>query len=322
MKAIVVKKSGPPEALELAERSQPNPASNEVLIRVKAAGVNRPDILQRQGKYPAPPGSPQDIPGLEVAGIIEALGNQVKTWKIGDQVCALVSGGGYAEYSVANAAHCLPIPKGFTFIEAAGLPETVFTVIHNVFDLGGLSNGETFLVHGGSSGIGTTAVQLAKAQGAHVLATAGSKEKCQACERLGAVQCINYRENDFEEMLGRDSVDVVLDMIGGPYFEKHVRLLKTNGRMVSINVMEGRFGKLDIFTMMRKRVLITGSTLRSRSHDFKAILTQKVQEKVWPWIDQGLFSPVIHQTFPLAEARFAHALMEESTHIGKIILTN
>ena len=322
MKVIVIKKSGPPDVLEIAHRSRPKPLYNEVLIRVKAAGVNRPDILQRQGKYPAPPGAPKDIPGLEVAGIIEAIGDKVKTWKIGDHVCALVPGGGYAEYSIANAAHCLPIPKGVSVIEAAGLPETVFTVTHNVFNLGALLHGETFLVHGGSGGIGTTAIQLAKAQGAEVIATAGNEEKCQACMGLGADRCINYRENDFEEILGKNSVDVVLDMIGGSYFEKHIRILKTGGRMVSINAMEGRYGKLDIFTMMRRRLIITGSTLRSRSPEFKTALTEAVHEKLWPWISQGLFSPVIHQTFPLAEAKFAHAMMEKSTHIGKIVLTN
>lgn len=286
-----------------------------------ASGVNRPDILQRQGKYPAPSGAPPDIPGLEVAGIIESMGDTTSSWRIGDQVCALVSGGGYAEYVVAKAAQCLPIPNGYTYIEAASLPETVYTVIHNVFQLGALSSGESLLIHGGSSGIGTTAIQLAKSWGARVFATAGTEEKCQACLDLGADQCVNYRQADFEEILGANSIDVVLDMVGGPYFEKHVRLLRPDGRMVSINAMEGRQGRLDILAMMIKRLIITGSTLRSRSPEFKATLTKEVHAKVWPLIAEGKFSPVIYKTFPLKEAGAAHALMESSMHIGKIVLT-
>lgn len=321
MKAIVITEPGSPEVLKTEDRPIPLLSAEEVLIKVMASGVNRPDVLQRQGKYPAPPGAPSDIPGLEVAGIIESISETNSTWRVGDRVCALVSGGGYAEYVVAKEAHCLPIPDGYTYIEAAGLPETVYTVIHNVFQLGALSNGESLLIHGGSSGIGTTAIQLAKARGAQVFATAGTDEKCQACLDLGADRCINYRQADFAEILGANSVDVILDMVGGSYFEKHVRLLKPDGRMVSINAMEGRQGRLDILAMMVKRLIITGSTLRSRSHEFKAELTKEVRAMVWPLIAEGKFSPVIYKTFPLKEAESAHTLMESSKHIGKIVLT-
>lgn len=322
MKAIIITKPGNPEVLQVEERSVPVPQAGEVLIKIKAAGVNRPDIAQRMGKYPAPPGAPADIPGLEVSGIIEKCGSSAERWKKGDEVCALLSGGGYAEYVTVPAGQCLPKPKEFNFLEAASLPETVFTVWQNVFQRGALKKDESFLVHGGSSGIGVTAIQLAKAIGARVFATAGSNEKVLACIKLGADKCINYKEDDFEKILEEDGADVILDMIGGDYVPKNIRLLKPDGRMVFINAMKGAEMNLSIRDIMKKRLIITGSTLRNRDVAFKSALAKEVEKNVWPLIKQGKFKPVIYKTFPLAEAGKAHKLMESNSHIGKIILMN
>ncbi len=320
MKAIIISKPGNPAVLHLAERPIPVAAENEVLIKVKAAGVNRPDIAQRQGSYPAPPGAPADIPGLEVSGIIEECGEDVKRWKKGDEVCALLSGGGYAEFVTAPAGQCLPIPKGFSFVEAASLPETIFTVWNNVFQRGALKAGEKFLIHGGTSGIGVTAIQLAKALGATVFATAGSEDKVKACFALGADKAINYKEEDFEKGLESEGVDVILDMIGGDYVPKNNRLLRADGRMVFINAMSGGEMDLNIRDIMKKRLTITGSTLRNRDVAFKSALAKEIESQVWPIIEQGKFKPVIYKTFPLEDANKAHELMESSSHIGKIVL--
>lgn len=330
MKAVVITEPGAPEVLQIRERETPQPTGSEVLIKVYAAGVNRPDVFQRKGNYPPPPGAPQDIPGLEVAGIIEEIGADVTGWKPGDRVCALLAGGGYADYALAQGAHCLPVPDGFDgdrgFTEAASLPETVFTVWHNVFQRGRLQAGEYFLVHGGSSGIGITAIQLAKAFGAKVFTTAGSDEKCAVCHALGADISINYKTSDFEEALRELGADVILDMVGGDYIPKNLRLLREEGRLVFINTMKGSkvngADEVDFGLIMRKRLAVTGSTLRNRDHAFKAALTSEIQKYVWPILEKGLFKPVIARTFPLAEAAKAHALMESSDHIGKIILLN
>ncbi|WP_353717330.1 NAD(P)H-quinone oxidoreductase [Dyadobacter sp. 676] len=326
MKAIVIAHPGAPEVLQPQEREIPQPTSSEVLIRIYAAGINRPDVFQRKGNYPPPPGAPQDIPGLEVAGIIEKVGADAARWKPGDRVCALLVGGGYAEYALAQAGHCLPVPEGFDFAQAASLPETVFTVWHNVFQRGRLQAGERFLVHGGSSGIGITAIQLAKAFGAEVITTAGSDEKCAACNALGADISINYKTSDFEGALGKLGVDVILDMVGGDYIPKNLRLLREEGRLVFINTMKG--GKVpgpdaaDFGLIMRKRLTVTGSTLRNRDHAFKTALASEIYRHVWPVLERRQFKAVIAATFPLADAAKAHALMESSDHIGKIILLN
>jgi len=322
MKAIVITKFGAPEVLQLQERPVPFPKDNEVLVRIKAAGVNRPDVSQRKGNYPPPPGASPDIPGLEISGIVESYGIAVKKWKQGDKVCALISGGGYAEYATVNSAHCLPVSPNLNFAEAASLPETVFTVWHNVFQRGQLKSKENFLVHGGSSGIGITAIQLAKAFGAKVFATAGTDEKCEACVSLGADKCINYKKNDFEEVLKDEGVDVILDMVGGDYIVKNIRLLKDDGRLIFINAMKGAKAEFNAIDIMRRRLTITGSTLRNRDAAFKAQLAEEVLQHVWPLIEQGKFKPVIYKTFPLEEAWRAHELMESSEHIGKIILLN
>lgn len=322
MKAIIISKPGPPAVLIPTDRPTPVPGKNEVLIKIKAAGVNRPDVAQRKGNYPPPPGASVDIPGLEVAGIIEACGGKVTRWKKGDQVCALLTGGGYADYVTANEGQCLPIPENLSFTEAASLPETVFTVWHNVFQRGSLKEGEHFLVHGGSSGIGITAIQLAKALGAIVFATAGSKKKCKACIDLGADQCINYKEEDYEKVLAPKGADVILDMIGGDYVAKNIRLLRPDGRMVFINAMKGNQMELSIRDIMQKRLTITGSTLRARDISFKTTLAKEVEMHVWPLIETGKFKPIIYKTFPLQDAYKAHELMESSEHIGKIVLVN
>ena len=322
MKVIVITSYGAPEVLQTQEREIPNPNAGEVLIKVKAAGVNRPDVIQRKGNYAPPPGAPQDIPGLEVAGIVEEIGSNVTNLKKGDHVCALIAGGGYAEYAVANALHCLPVPSNLNLTEAASLPETVLTVWHNLFQRGQLKAGEKFLVHGGSSGIGITAIQLAKAFGATVFATAGSKEKCDACDELGATKCINYKEEDFESVLKDEKIDVILDMIGGDYIEKNIRLLNTDGRLVFINAMKGGKSDFSAIDIMHRRLTITGSTLRNRDIAFKAALIAEVHKHVWPMIEEGKFKPVIYRTFSLKDAAKAHELMESSEHIGKIVLVN
>lgn len=320
MKAAVITTYGNAEVLKLEEREVPTIDKHEVLIRVKAAGVNRPDVIQRQGKYPAPPGVPMDIPGLEVAGIIEEVGINVSQWKVGDHVCALLAGGGYAEFVKADAGLCLPIPKGFSFVDAAGLPETIFTVWSNVFQRGNLQAGESLLVHGGSSGIGITAIQLAKHLGARVTVTVGSDEKGKACLDLGADDFINYKTQDFEQVLTESPVDVILDIIGGDYFDKNLNVLRPEGRLVYINAMNGNIVTLDIMKLMQKRIILTGSTLRNREIAFKTSLASEIRKKVWPIITSGNFKPVISATFPLKEAYKAHELMETSQHIGKIIL--
>lgn len=320
MKAIIITKPGAAEVLKLQECPLPQLKPNEVLIHVKAAGINRPDIFQRTGNYPPPPDVPQDIPGLEVAGIIAETGSEVTQWKVGDAVCALLGGGGYAEYAAVDARHCLPVPSGWTFVEAASLPETVFTVWQNVFLRGGLKRGENFLVHGGSSGIGITAIQLAKVFGAEVYATAGSDEKCKTCESLGAKRSVNYKKEDFEIVLKDIGLDVILDMIGGSYIAKNIRILKPDGRLVYINAMQGGKAEIDVTEFMRKRLTLTGSTLRNRDAVFKAQLSAEIRENIWPIMEAGKFKPVIYKTFKLEDAAAAHQLMESSEHIGKIIL--
>lgn len=321
MKAVIITSFGAPEVLQIQERAIPVVLKDEVLVRVKAAGVNRPDVFQREGNYPAPKGAPADIPGLEIAGIVEAVGEEVTQWHIGDKVCALVSGGGYAEYVTVPSGHCLPIPSNLDFIEAASIPETVFTVWNNVFQRGNLKSQENLLVHGGTSGIGITAIQLAKAFGANVFTTAGTEEKCKACLDLGADVCINYKENDFEKALSNYNIDIILDMVGGDYFEKNMNVLAAEGRLVYINAMQGNTVKLNIMKMMQKRISITGSTLRARDKAFKTMLTKSVLEHVWPIILNGQFKPIIYKVFPIEQAAQAHYLMESSTHIGKIVLS-
>ena len=323
MRYVGLAAPGGPEMLTLAAGPVPRPAAGEVLIRVAAAGINRPDILQRTGNYPPPPGA-SPILGLEVSGTIAALGPGVAEWHEGDQVCALVAGGGYAEYCIAPAPQCLPVPRGLSLIDAAGLPETFFTVWSNVFDRGRLAAGDSFLVHGGSSGIGTTAIQLAHAFGARVFATAGSPEKCAVCVELGAERAIDYRQEDFtaivkEATQGR-GVDVILDMVGGSYVEKNLRALAVEGRLVQIAFLQGSKVTLDLAHVMVRRQTITGSTLRPRPVADKAAIAGRLREKVWPLIEAGKVRPVIDRSFPLAEAAAAHQLMESSRHIGKILL--
>ncbi len=320
MNAAVITKYGGPECLEIQVRPVPVPRRNEVLIRVRAAGINRPDVFQRRGHYPAPADVVPDIPGLEVAGIVETCGNGATRWAPGDRVCALVAGGGYAEYVAVDASHCLPIPPALDFNEAACLPEAVFTVWHNVFQRGGLKRGETLLVQGGSGGIGTTAIQLATQFGATVYATAGSDEKCRFCERLGATACINYRTSDFSDKLGETPMDVILDSIGAPYFEKHLSLLAEDGRLVFINAMGGKRVELDLMKLMQRRLMLTGSTLRARDIVFKDALRASVEQHVWPLVASGAIRPVIHRTFPLAAASDAHRLMESGDFSGKLAL--
>ncbi|MGE4061795.1 MAG: NAD(P)H-quinone oxidoreductase [Rhodospirillaceae bacterium] len=323
MTCVEIKAPGGPEQLVAATRPCPRPRAHEVLIEVKAAGVNRPDIVQRKGLYPPPAGA-SDLPGLEVAGIVIASGTEVASFKPGDEVCALTPGGGYATHCVAPAGACLPLPRGYDWIQAAALPETFFTVWHNVFERGDLKAGEVFLVHGGSSGIGTTAIQLAHAFGGFVIATAGSDEKCAACRALGADLAINYRTADFvEEIKGKapgGGVDVILDMVGGDYVARNIRCLKPDGRLINIAFLGGAKAELDLTPVMVKRLTLTGSTLRPRDDAFKARLAAALKERVWPLLEAGDVKPVIHATFPLAQAADAHRLMESSSHVGKIVL--
>lgn len=324
MIAIEITHAGGPEALKPAERPVPSHADEEVLIKVSAAGVNRPDVMQRLGHYPPPPGA-SDIPGLEIAGSVITTGKNVSRFKAGDKVCALITGGGYAEYCTAQESLCLPIPDGLSFIEAAALPETFYTVWSNVFDRAKLTAGETLFVHGGAGGIGTTAIQLAKAFEAKVFVTAGSADKCQFCTELGADAAINYREQDFvreiERLTGSNGVDVILDMIGGDYFPRNIKCMAPDGRLVQIAVQKGPKSEINLLSVMLRRLTVTGSTLRARDNAFKAKIAQKLFENVWPLLQYGQVKPVIHATFPLAEAAKAHALMESGQHIGKIILT-
>ena len=316
--------AGGPEVLTLSAGPVPQPKDNEVLIRVEAAGVNRPDVMQRQGRY-APPADASPIIGLEVAGEVVAAGSEVTQYRPGDRVAALTNGGGYAEYCVAPATQCLPWPSGFDAIRAAALPETYFTVWANLFVHGRLVRGESVLIHGGTSGIGVTAIQLAREFGARVYATAGSDDKCAACMALGTDGAINYRNGDFAEQLlaltGRAGVNVIIDIIGAAYFEQNLRCLSMDGRLVAVATMLGaRVENFDILKVMQKRLVITGSTMRPRSTAEKGALAQALRERVWPVLNAGRCGPVIHATFPLAEAAEAHRLMESSAHIGKIVL--
>ena len=328
MRFIDMKGSGPPEVLVPAIGPVPKPQAGEVLVKVVAAGINRPDVIQRQGHYPAPPGA-SPIPGLEIAGTVAALGDgapeSLGGWKVGDALCALVTGGGYAEYCAAPAPQCLRVPQGFSMIEAAALPETFYTVWSNVFVRGRLEPGETILIHGGSSGIGTTAIQLAHAFGARVIATAGSDDKCAACRALGADVAIDYRTEDFvkraKELTQGKGVELVLDMVGGDYLQRNVSALAVEGRLVQIAFLKPSKVEFDFMPMMLKRLTLTGSTLRARPVAQKAEIARALAVKVWPLLDQGKIKPLIHQTFPLADAAAAHRLMESSEHIGKIVLT-
>ncbi|RVU00074.1 NAD(P)H-quinone oxidoreductase [Mucilaginibacter limnophilus] len=324
MKAIIITQPGDPEVLKPEERPTPIPSPGEVLIKVSAAGLNRLDIYQRKGNYPAPQGAPQDIPGLEVAGVISATGENVERWKVGDKVCALIAGGGYAEYCVVPEGQCLPVPDGFTFEEAASLPETYFTIWYNVYRLGKLKAGESLLVHGGSSGIGISAIHIATALGSNVYITAGTDEKCAFCLEQGAAGAINYNTEDFTEKIksftGGRGVDVILDMIGAKYFPGNIASLADDGRLVFINTMQGREAQVDLSVIMRRRLTITGSTMRSREPEFKSQLAYEVEQNIWPLLNARKIKPVIHRVFDAADAAEAHKLMESSTHSGKIIL--
>lgn len=324
MKAVIIDKPGGPEVLQLADRPIPKPASGEVLIRVAFAGINRPDIAQRKGRYPAPPGAPQDIPGLEVSGIIESLGSNCIRFKPGDAVCALLSGGGYAEYVTVAEGQCMHLPGGLSLEHAAALPETALTVWHNVFQRGKLSSGETLLVHGGTSGIGVMAIQMAVASGCIVIATAGSEEKCRKCVELGASHAIPYKEQDFAEgvinFTDNKGVDVILDMVGGVYTQKNLDCLTMDGRLVLINYMSGDEATIKLSSILRKRLTVTGSTLRSRDVEFKSALAREVEKNVWPLIAQGNIKALVDSVFPLSEASAAHARMESGVHMGKILL--
>ena len=324
MKFIDITEFGAPEVLFINTTTPPHPRDNEVHIRVIAAGVNRPDIVQRQGLYPAPADA-SPILGLEVAGEIMAVGDQVDNWHIGDRVCALTNGGGYAEQVCVPASQCMPIPNGLSFIEAAALPETFFTVWSNVFDRCGLKQGETFLVHGGSSGIGTTAIQMAKALGARVFTTAGSEKKCDVCLELGADLAINYHESDFvdviKEATAGKGVDVILDMVGGEYISKNLKVAAVDGRIVNIAYLQGPVAKTNFLPIMLKRLTLTGSTLRPQTEQQKAAIARHLKEKVWPLIESGTIKPVIAKSFQLEEVVSAHQLMESNQHIGKIVLT-
>lgn len=323
MRAIEITQPGKPEVLQLCERPTPALRSGEVLIKVHAAGINRPDVLQRMGKYPVPPGA-SSLPGLEVAGEIVDGDLEGSDFKKGDLVCALVQGGGYAEYCAAPLEQCLPVPEGLSALEAATLPETYFTVWSNVFDRARLSEGESLLVQGGSSGIGVTAIQLAKALGHRVFATAGSADKCRAVEALGGDRGINYRDEDFvavvKELTNGKGVDVILDMVAGDYVAREIDCLADDGRLVVIALLGGARADVDMGQVLRRRLHITGSTLRPRPVEFKAAIAQQLREHVWPLFAQGKIKPVIHQVFPMEQAAEAHALMESSTHVGKIVL--
>ena len=323
MRAVEIRTPGGPEALVPAKRPVPKPGPGEILVKVAAAGVNRPDVLQRMGLYPVPPGA-SDLPGLEIAGEVVACGAGASRWKAGDRICALVPGGGYAEYCTVPEGHALPAPRGLTMVEAASLPETCFTVWNNVYDRAKLAPGETLLVQGGSSGIGVTAIQMAVATGNRVLATAGSDEKCAACVKLGAEKAINYRTQDFaaevKAATGGKGVDVILDMVGGDYVPKELKCLADDGRLVFIAFLRGPKTEMDINEVMRRRLTISGSTLRPRTVEYKSYVATNLREKIWPLVDAGKIKPVVFKTFALEQASEAHKLMESSQHIGKIVL--
>lgn len=324
MRCVEITQAGAPEVLKLTQRPLPTLKPNEVLIKVRAAGINRPDVLQRKGLY-LPPADASDLPGLEVAGEIIAVHPDVTQWQVGDAVCALTHGGGYAEYCTTDAGQCLPIPKGLDWIQAAALPETFFTVWSNVFQRGQLKPGETLLIQGGAGGIGTTAILLASTLGYRVFATAGTEEKCQLCEELGAVRGINYKTEDFVEIIKKETegrgVDVILDIIAGDYLPREIKILADDGRLVLIAFLGGAKANVNFAEVMLRRLTITGSTLRPRSNAIKAEIAQGLREHVWRYLDRGLIKPLIYTTFPLEEAALAHALMESGDHAGKIVLT-
>lgn len=324
MDVVEIREPGGPDVLVAGQRPVPVPGPHEVLIAVRAAGVNRPDVFQRMGRYAPPPGA-SDLPGLEVAGDVVACGRDVVRWRVGDQVCALLAGGGYAAYAVAPEGQCLPQPAALSPVEAAAIPETFFTVWSNVVERGRLASGETLLVHGGSSGIGTTAIQVAAHRGATVFATAGTTDKCAACEALGATRAVNYRDDDFvtviREATGGRGVDVILDMVGGDYVARNLSLLAEDGRLVQIAVLQGAKATVDASLVMRRRLTFTGSTLRPRSIEEKARLAAALEREVWPLLSAGTIRPQVFATWPLAQAAQAHAVMESSAHIGKLVLT-
>lgn len=323
MNAVEIAQPGGPEVLRVVERPAPQPSTGEVLIRVEAAGINRPDVMQRLGKYPPPPGA-SDIPGLEIAGVVEALGAGVSTLAPGERVCALVSGGGYAEFCAAPAVQCLRVPEGLDMVSAAAIPETFFTVWTNLFQRGGLRGGERVLVHGGTSGIGTTAIQLAEAFDAIVFATAGSEQKCDACRRLGAAVAINYRTEDFVQAVKRETagagIDVILDIVGGDYVARNIDCLGMNGRLVQIGAQGGPRASINLTPILQRRLTLTGSTLRARTSEEKGAIARDVEHHVWPLLASRRVAPVIDRTYPLADAAEAHRRLESSEHIGKIVL--
>jgi NADPH2:quinone reductase len=324
MRAVVITQPGDAEVLHIANHAEPVPLEREVLIEVKAAGINRPDVAQRKGHYPPPPWTSQDIPGLEIAGTVVALGEHSSRWKVGDKVCALVSGGGYAEYCAVPEGQCLPIPDNLSFVEAASLPETYFTVWSNVFDRGKLLPNESLLVHGGASGIGVAAIQLAKVWGSKVYITAGTDDKCAYCEKLGADKGINYKKQNFSDVIKQitqnKGVNVILDMVGGSYTGDNLDILAEEGRLVLINSMLGDHADIKLSTIMKKRLVITGSTLRSRDTAFKSYVASMVEQHIWPLIRSSKVKAIVYKTFPLEQAADAHRLMESSHHIGKIVL--
>jgi len=320
MKVIEIVEPGGPSVLKSSVRSIPKPKRNEVLIKISYAGINRPDVLQRSGSYLPPPGA-SDLPGLEASGIVFAIGKNVTNWEVGDEVCALLPGGGYAEYAVTQASHCLPVPTGMSLKQAAALPETLFTVWSNVFQRGGLKPNEKFLVHGGSSGIGTMAIQLANLFGSEVYATAGSEAKCSACEELGAIRAINYNKEDFLEVIKSiGGVHLILDMVGGAYIEKNIKALVDDGRLVQIAFLKGAKVELNFAQIMTRRLTVTGSTLRPQSDLSKSQIASELLEKIWPLLSTGRINPVINSVFDLNDVSSAHLLMESSKHIGKIVL--
>jgi NADPH:quinone reductase len=323
MKAIIIVRPGGPEVLKIVERHTPKFQTDEVLVKVAAAGVNRPDVAQRKGSYAPPPGA-SDIPGLEIAGTITEVGTNTSRWKVGDKVCALVTGGGYATYCNVPEGQCLPIPGNLSFVEAASLPETFFTVWSNVFDRGIIKNGESLLVHGGSSGIGVAAIQMATQLGHEVYVTVGSEEKSKFCEKLGAKKAINYKTKNFQKVIAQlthdKGVDVILDMIGGPYMNGNLAALANDGRLVMINAMKGKTAEIDLILIMHKRITITGSMLRSRDKAFKAGIAQNLEKTIWPLLESGSIKPVIQSVYSMEEVAQAHTLMESSDHMGKIVL--